>query len=51
VQPPEDTGFGTTLLDKAMEYQHHGRAELIWREGGLLCRLSLPLSEIKASPV
>jgi two-component sensor histidine kinase len=46
VQPPKYTGFGTTLLGKAMEYQHHGRAELIWREAGLLCRLRLPLSEM-----
>jgi PAS domain S-box-containing protein len=46
VQPPQYTGFGTTLLGKAMEYQHQGRAELIWRETGLLCRLRLPVSEI-----
>ena len=46
VQPPKRTGFGTTLLGKAMEYQHQGRAELIWRESGLLCRLRLPVSEM-----
>jgi two-component sensor histidine kinase len=46
VQPPQYTGFGTTLIAKAMEYQHQGRAELIWRASGLLCRLRLPVSEI-----
>jgi two-component sensor histidine kinase len=46
VQPPNRTGFGTTLLGKAMEYQHQGRAELIWRKSGLLCRLRLPVSEM-----
>jgi PAS domain S-box-containing protein len=46
VQPPTYAGFGTTMLGKAMEYQHQGRTELIWREVGLLCRLRLPLSEI-----
>jgi hypothetical protein len=33
------------MLGKAMEYQHDGAAELIWREAGLVCRLQLPLSE------
>jgi PAS domain S-box-containing protein len=46
VQPPNHAGFGTTLLGKAMEYQHQGRAELIWRKSGLLCRLRLPVSEM-----
>ncbi|MGH6897761.1 MAG: PAS domain S-box protein [Geminicoccaceae bacterium] len=44
VQPPETSGFGTTMLSRAMQYQHQGRTELIWRENGLLCRLHLPLS-------
>jgi two-component sensor histidine kinase len=51
VQPPQYTGFGTTLLGKAMEYQHQGRAELIWREAGLLCRLRLPVSEITVAGI
>jgi PAS domain S-box-containing protein len=44
VRPPETTGFGTAMLSRAMQYQHQGRTELIWRESGLLCRLHLPLS-------
>jgi hypothetical protein len=32
------------MLSRAMQYQHQGRTELIWRESGLLCRLHLPLS-------
>jgi two-component sensor histidine kinase len=50
VQPPTTAGFGTTLLGKALEYQHQGRAELIWRATGLLCRLRLPLSEVTVTP-
>jgi PAS domain S-box-containing protein len=46
VQPPTYAGFGTSMLGKAMEYQHQGRTELIWREAGLLCHLRLPLAEI-----
>jgi PAS domain S-box-containing protein len=44
VHPPETTGFGTTMLSRAMQYQHQGRTEVIWRESGLLSRLHLPLS-------
>jgi hypothetical protein len=34
------------MLGQALEYQHHGRAELIWRATGLLYRLRLPLAEV-----
>ena len=44
VRPPTTTGFGTTMLSRALEYQHQGRSELIWRDNGLLCRLHLPLA-------
>ncbi len=50
VQPPTTAGFGTTLLGKALEYQHQGKTELIWRAAGLLCRLRLPLSEVRVTP-
>jgi PAS domain S-box-containing protein len=46
VQPPTTTGFGTTMLGQALEYQHQGRTELIWRQTGLVCRLGLPLAEV-----
>jgi two-component sensor histidine kinase len=50
VQPPTTMGFGTTMLDQALEYQHQGRTELIWREAGLLCRLRLPRAEVTLTP-
>jgi PAS domain S-box-containing protein len=46
VRPPAARGFGTTMLGQAIEYQHQGKAELLWRDEGLLCRLSLPLTQI-----
>jgi PAS domain S-box-containing protein len=46
VRPPAAKGFGTTMLSQAIEYQHQGKAELLWRDEGLLCRLSLPLAQI-----
>ena len=45
VQPPTTEGFGTAMLVKAIQHQHDGRTELIWRAAGLRCRLRLPLAE------
>ena len=50
VQPPTTAGFGTAMLVKAVQYQHQGRTELIWREAGLLCRLRVPLAEMTIEP-
>jgi PAS domain S-box-containing protein len=50
VQPPTTVGFGTTMLNQAIMYQHQGRAELIWRAAGLLCRLRLPVSAMTVVP-
>jgi PAS domain S-box-containing protein len=50
VQPPTTAGFGTTMLGKALAYQHQGETELDWRAAGLLCRLRLPLSEVTVTP-
>jgi PAS domain S-box-containing protein len=50
VQPPTTAGFGTAMLGKVLEYQHHGQTELIWRAPGLLCRFRLPLSEVTVRP-
>jgi two-component sensor histidine kinase len=50
VKPPTTAGFGTTMLGKALEYQHQGQTELIWRAAGLLCRVRLPLSEVTVTP-
>jgi PAS domain S-box-containing protein len=50
VVPPTRRGFGTTLLSHALEYQYGGAVELDWRAAGLICRISVPLAEIAASP-
>jgi PAS domain S-box-containing protein len=44
VEPPEVSGFGTSMLKQAFEYQHAGRVELDWRKEGLVCDLSLPIA-------
>jgi hypothetical protein len=38
------------MLYQAIMYQHQGRAELIWRAAGLLCRLRLPVSAMTVVP-
>jgi PAS domain S-box-containing protein len=50
VRPPTTTGFGTTMLSRAIQYQHQGRTDLIWRRSGLICRLHLPLSDAISPP-
>jgi two-component system CheB/CheR fusion protein len=50
VQPPAASGFGTTMLREAIEYQHKGRVGLDWRKEGLIYRLTLPLAAIQGSP-
>jgi PAS domain S-box-containing protein len=45
VEPPEQPGFGTKLLVRALEYQHDGQAELDWREEGLVYRVTVPLAK------
>jgi PAS domain S-box-containing protein len=50
VKPPTAAGFGTTMLAYSLKYQHKGRAELDWREEGLVCRIMLPFSNPANSP-
>jgi two-component sensor histidine kinase len=43
VRVPEKSGFGTTMLSRAVEHQHGGQADLDWREEGVVYQLRLPL--------
>jgi PAS domain S-box-containing protein len=45
VDAPALAGFGTTMLSRAIEYQHEGKVELDWRKEGLICRVTLPLAK------
>jgi PAS domain S-box-containing protein len=49
IKPPTAVGFGTTMLAQAIEYQHHGRADLDWRKEGLVCRITLPLPTVASA--
>jgi hypothetical protein len=44
VDAPSVTGFGTTMLSQAIEYQENGKVELDWRKEG--CRLTPPLAKV-----
>ena len=50
VDTPAVTGFGTSMLSHAIEYQHQGSVELDWRKAGLICRMTLPLAQAASSP-
>lgn len=43
---PREPGFGTTLLEQVVAYQHGGRAAFDWRPEGLACTLRLSLAEV-----
>ena len=51
VDTPAITGFGTSLLSQAIEYEHEGSVELDWRKEGLICRMTLPLAKAASPPV
>jgi len=43
VQPPEDNGFGTTLIERSVQYELQGKASLNYEPTGLKCRLTFPV--------
>ena len=45
VEPPEDQGFGTTLIQRSVEYELRGKTTLSYEVTGLKCRIVFPLSE------
>jgi two-component sensor histidine kinase len=45
VEKPVSRGFGTRSVIASIESQLGGHAEFDWRPEGLVCRLSVPLSE------
>jgi two-component sensor histidine kinase len=50
VATPAVTGFGTSMLSQAIEYQHEGSVKLDWRKEGLICRMTVPLAKAASSP-
>jgi PAS domain S-box-containing protein len=44
--PPTRRGFGTKLIDASVEHQLRGNAAFEWRETGLHCTISIPLSNL-----
>jgi two-component sensor histidine kinase/CheY-like chemotaxis protein len=43
VQPPDDEGFGTTLIQRSIRYELQGEARLDYAQTGLICIISFPL--------
>ena len=44
VEPPEEKGFGTRLIERASTHELEGEAELDYTPGGLRCEVIFPLS-------
>ncbi|MCC6981641.1 MAG: response regulator [Bauldia sp.] len=47
ISRPDSTGFGLKAIVASIERQLDGHAAFEWRPEGLLCRLSIPLREVK----
>lgn len=43
VEPPTRSGFGTSLIKKALEYELKASVRIEYRRSGLVCGISLPL--------
>lgn len=44
--PPDNQGFGTTLIRSVVEHQLHGSLSFSWEPDGLRCLISLPVQSI-----
>lgn len=44
VHKPSHRGFGSSLIERALARQFHGRAQLDFKESEAVCTLSVPLS-------
>lgn len=42
VTPPDDEGFGTTLIQRSIQYELQGDAEMTYAADGLVCLISFP---------
>jgi two-component sensor histidine kinase len=49
VRRPTRLGFGTRLIERGVAYELDGRAELDYRETGLVCTLDIPLEGVAAA--
>jgi two-component sensor histidine kinase len=50
VEKPVSRGFGTKSVIASIESQLGGQAQFDWRAEGLVCRLSVPLMQDRATP-
>lgn len=44
VQKPSRRGFGTELIERALQFTLRATTALTFREGGISCHIELPLS-------
>lgn len=49
VAPPTTRGFGTTVIERGLEYEAGGKADIDFEPGGLHARLTVPLPRERTS--
>ena len=51
IVPPEHRGFGTRMIERAVERELSGRLHMDWQPDGLKARFSVPLEKLTARAV
>ena len=51
MSPPARNGFGTRMIEGTIRRQLQGQLDYQWDRAGLVCKISLPLTELPASVV
>ena len=51
MSPPARNGFGTRMIESTIERQLRGQLDYQWDKAGLVCKISLPLTEPLSSVV
>jgi two-component sensor histidine kinase len=46
VSPPQQRGFGTTVIEAMVEYNVHGAVDLAYAPSGLTWRLTCPKANV-----
>ena len=49
-EKPACEGFGLSFVKRSIAYELHGTAEMLFKPGGLQCRIEVPMIELRRDP-
>jgi two-component sensor histidine kinase len=49
-EKPASEGFGLSFVKRSIAYELHGTAEMLFKPGGLQCRIEVPMIELRRDP-